>query len=84
MQGKSKPSYEFIVTLLMLFPDIDLKWLLTGRSFKSDLEFKFEQINRENEYLKSKLGTIAKPYSNRVNPQGTIPGFGVELVRKYA
>ncbi len=38
MAGRNKPSYDFIVSLLTLFPEIDANWLLTGEGamFKED------------------------------------------------
>lgn len=40
MAGRNKPSYDFIVSLLKLFPEIDANWLLTGEGsmFKEDNE----------------------------------------------
>lgn len=30
LSGRNNPRYDFIVTLLTVFPDIDSRWLLTG------------------------------------------------------
>lgn len=45
MAGRNKPSYDFIVILLELFPEIDANWLLTGKGamFKEDNEANSEE-----------------------------------------
>ncbi len=77
IQGKNNPSFDLIVACLERFSDIDVHWLLTGKSHESHLRFENEQLKREVDHYKRKLGTIAKPYSNRINSQQTERTIGV-------
>nr|WP_321453562.1 hypothetical protein [uncultured Carboxylicivirga sp.] len=82
IKGHTKPSYEFLVTLLILVPDIDSSWLLTGRSNQESLETRVKAAERESMEAIRELNEIKtvlkKRYSNRINPQGTLPGFECE------
>lgn len=76
IQGKTKPSYEFMVTLVLIFPDVDLKWLLTGKEqLPTDELEKQIEIEVKKQVKKRVESALAKRSSNGMNPQKTIPGF---------
>ncbi|MCT4588332.1 MAG: helix-turn-helix domain-containing protein [Carboxylicivirga sp.] len=75
VRGRNNPSYEVIQACMDYFSDAEIIWLLSGRNYNSDLQFENEQLRRENAHFKSKLGTIAKPSSNRRTPRLPFPEF---------
>jgi transcriptional regulator with XRE-family HTH domain len=39
LSGRNKPSYDFLVSLIAKFPEVDIKWLMTGKgSMLNDLD----------------------------------------------
>ncbi|WP_075603096.1 helix-turn-helix domain-containing protein [Saccharicrinis aurantiacus] len=71
-KGHTKPSYEFLVTLTVLIPDVDLKWLLTGKAqlSKDEIERQIE-LEVKAQVKKKVESALVKPSSNRINSQIT-------------
>ncbi len=70
LKGKSKPSYEFIVTLITLIPEVDIKWLLTGENENyASLKKKIRELSDALQNYEDRMDAIVKPYSNLMNPQ---------------
>lgn len=72
MAGRNKPSYDFIVSLLKLFPEIDANWLLTGKG--SMLKESNEAIHEESpSAAESKqpdlFSNISEDFSKKSEPQ---------------
>jgi len=85
--GKTtNPSIDVVLACFEVFSDSEVIWLLTGRDYKSQLELENRHLKEQVVFYEEKLGTIAKPFSNRVNPQKSFPGFerhfANELMRK--
>ncbi len=44
LSGRNKPSLDFILKILDVFPDVDLYWILNGKGTFPKSEFKIETI----------------------------------------
>jgi len=75
IRGRNNPSFDVIQACMNNFSDSEVIWLLSGRDFKSKMELENKQLKEKVEFYEKTLGTIAKPSSNRVNPQLSLDGF---------
>ncbi|MGQ1786320.1 helix-turn-helix domain-containing protein [Saccharicrinis sp. GN24d3] len=71
INGKSKPSFDFITACLNVLPKVDLNWLIAGQGIAEKLEMENRHLREEIELQEKRLGTIAKPSSSRVSSQQT-------------
>ncbi len=69
VNDRSKPSYDFILTCLDAFPDVDVSWLITGESSADILRLENKQLKEKVNIFKTKLDKAVKLYSNRKSPQ---------------
>jgi len=57
LSGRNKPSLDFVMKILEVFPDVDLYWILNGKG-------SFPKTEDENQNLKSEIvSELAKPIS---------------------
>ena len=62
LSGRNKPSLDFVMKILEVFPEVDLYWVLNG---KGDFPKKEEQfINSQKESYSEKLNPITPPLPN--------------------
>jgi len=67
LNGRNKPSAAFIEKMLIVFPDLDARWLLTGQGDMVD------SINEEKQFY-----TKEEPLVNEVAREVTINNKGNE------
>jgi len=72
INGHSKPSYEFLIALVDVFPDLDLNWLMTGESRGDLLALENKQLKEQVKVFETKLRKAVKPSSNRIQPSVTL------------
>lgn len=56
LSGRNKPSLDFILKILEVFPDVDLYWILNGKG-------SFPKINEATPNLESKQSNEIRPES---------------------
>lgn len=58
LSGRNKPSLDFILKILDVFPDVDLYWILNGKgSFPQNTEAVQKQERKNEESIKPKIPT---------------------------
>ncbi|UFH35005.1 helix-turn-helix domain-containing protein [Flavobacterium acetivorans] len=58
LSGRNKPSLDFILKILDVFPDVDLYWILNGKgAFPKSPEATYEQENKIAEVTNSNIPT---------------------------
>lgn len=65
LSGRNKPSIDFIIKLNDVFPDLDITWLITGKSNQNNTQIENENtlsdtLNRKNEPIIEKVLTNEK------------------------
>lgn len=53
LSGRNKPSLDFILKIIDIFPDVDLYWILNGSG-------SFPKINEENSFKKDTISEVLK------------------------
>lgn len=48
LSGRNKPSLDFILKILEVFPEVDLYWILNGKGSFPKIETKFNQPSIDN------------------------------------
>jgi transcriptional regulator with XRE-family HTH domain len=67
LSGRNKPSLDFILKILDVFPDVDLYWILNG---KGTFPKNTEQINKkENVFEEVVKQNIPAPLNNKSIPE---------------
>lgn len=67
LSGRNKPSLDFILKILDVFPDIDLYWILNGKgTFPKNTEHIDKTENVLQEVLKQNIPT---PLKNEIVPE---------------
>lgn len=67
LSGRNKPSLDFILKILDVFPDVDLYWILNGKgSFPKNNESIQKQENKLDEVIKPNAPT---PILESIAPQ---------------
>lgn len=67
LSGRNKPSLDFILKILEVFPDVDLYWILNG---KGNFPKNSEQFNKtENNVEQVVKQNIPTPSSNEIIPE---------------
>lgn len=72
MAGRNKPSYDFIVSLLKLYPEIDANWLLTGKGSmlkESNKTFREESSSADESKQPDLFSNIPEDFSKKSAPQ---------------
>ncbi len=88
--GKSMPSYQFLESLLKLYPDINARWLITGIGDMyllvptQDQEGDFNQTSNEILKLSMEISTLAQQVSSLTNENGDLRKKIQELEDKLA
>lgn len=75
IHGKSKPSFDFIIACLDVFPDVDLNWLVSGERIAESLKLENKHLKERLQLSENKISRLAKYSSNRVSPQIPFPEF---------
>lgn len=67
LSGRNKPSLDFILKILDVFPDVDLYWILNGKGdFPKSTE---ESHNQENKIVEVVNSTIPTPMQSDLIPE---------------
>jgi transcriptional regulator with XRE-family HTH domain len=67
LSGRNKPSLDFILKILEVFPDVDLYWILNG---KGNFPKNSEQFDKtENSVEQAVKQNIPTPSSNEIIPE---------------
>lgn len=67
LSGRNKPSLDFILKILEVFPDVDLYWILNG---KGNFPKNSEQLDKkENSIEQVVKQNIPTPSSNEIIPE---------------
>ncbi|MFV7236748.1 helix-turn-helix domain-containing protein [Flavobacterium sp. ZB4R12] len=67
LSGRNKPSLDFILKILDIFPDIDLYWILNGKgTFPKNTEHIDKKENIFEEVVKQNIPT---PLNNKIIPE---------------
>ncbi|EIA07703.1 helix-turn-helix domain-containing protein [Flavobacterium frigoris] len=63
LSGRNKPSLDFILKILDVFPDVDLYWILNGKgSFpKNNKTIQIQEEKQEKEITPSSSDAISEP-----------------------
>ncbi|MFV8328109.1 helix-turn-helix domain-containing protein [Flavobacterium sp. ZS1P14] len=68
LSGRNKPSLDFILKILDVFPDVDLYWILNGRgTFPKSTEYSDTKENASEEIVKQNIPTPLNNESNQGN-----------------
>lgn len=77
LNGRNKPSATFIEKMLVVFPDLNARWLLTGQGSMLDIETSQENNGADTSAVSSlfepnKKETVrhAEPVKSKVNESG--------------
>jgi hypothetical protein len=68
LSGRNKPSLDFVLKILDVFPDVDLYWMLNGKG--SFPKSKDESDNQKNS-KESQIENLAEPSSSSGNKAST-------------
>ena len=79
LSGRNKPSLDFILKILDVFPEVDLYWILNGKGTFPKSELKTEQIiaaltpTSQNQFMETiiekKTKLLSEDGTNQKNPQ---------------
>ena len=82
LSGRNKPSLDFILKILDVFPDIDLYWILNGKGNfpKNAEEFEeiknsTEQVEKQNSPTPSNSEKIPENLFSELQDQNSIPAL---------
>jgi transcriptional regulator with XRE-family HTH domain len=66
LSGRNKPSLDFILKILDVFPDVDLYWILNGKgSFpKNDEALQKQESSQEKETRPNSASPISEPLAS--------------------
>lgn len=68
LSGRNKPSLDFILKILDVFPDVDLYWILNGKgTFPKSTEHNDTKENASEEVIKQNIPTPLNNESNQGN-----------------
>ena len=96
LSGRNKPSFDFLSKFARTFPEINLRWLLTG---EGDMHYPTPAVNEKNKETENETAGKENPQpetawqqpdnrtATRKPVQLTIPFFDdtpVELIKVYA
>ncbi|MBN1186704.1 MAG: helix-turn-helix transcriptional regulator, partial [Bacteroidales bacterium] len=73
IRGERNPSFDAITSCLNVFSDEEVLWLITGKDRASKIELENKQLKEKVVFYERKLRSAVKSFSNRMNPQQTIP-----------
>ena len=76
LSGRNKPSLDFILKIVEVFPDVDLYWIINGKG-------SFPKNSEPNQKQETKLEEVIKPNIN--TPKSNTPGnlFSEEEKNNY-
>ncbi|WP_339920241.1 helix-turn-helix transcriptional regulator [uncultured Flavobacterium sp.] len=66
LSGRNKPSLDFILKILDVFPDVDLYWILNGKG-------SFPKNNEPMQNQEKKLDEVIKPNTPTPIPESSAP-----------
>lgn len=66
LSGRNKPSLDFILKILDVFPDVDLYWILNGKG-------SFPKNNEPMQNQEKKLDEVIKPNAPTPIPESSAP-----------
>ena len=82
LSGRNKPSLDFILKILDVFPDIDLYWILNGKgNFPKnaeefeEIENSVEQIQKQNSPTPSTCENMPDNLFSEIQNQNSIPAL---------
>ena len=82
LSGRNKPSLDFILKILDVFPDIDLYWILNGKgNFPKNaeefekIENSTEQVEKQNSPTPSNSEKIPENLFSELQDQNSIPAL---------
>jgi plasmid maintenance system antidote protein VapI len=84
VRGKNNPSFDVIIACLDVFSDEEVLWLMTGRKHQTELELENKQLKEKVVFYERKLRSAVKSFSNRINPQQTIPFENPKMQEVFA
>ena len=82
LSGRNKPSLDFILKIIDVFPDIDLYWILNGKgNFPKNaeefekIENSTEQVEKQNSPTPSNSEKIPENLFSELQDQNSIPAL---------
>ena len=80
LSGRNKPSLDFILKIVDVFPDVDLYWILIGKGnfpkntqHSDEKENKLEQVVKQNSPTPSNMEIIPDNLFSEIREQNPIP-----------
>lgn len=76
LSGRNKPGFDFLVSMLQRFPNVNPDWLLLGKGtmYKSDLSEVSQITTAENQIVElSAEPNLFKPFDSPINEQPKPP-----------
>jgi len=79
LSGRNKPSLDFILKILDVFPEVDLYWILNGKGTFPKSELKTEQISAplnptsQNQFIESTVENKNKVLQDDLFNQKNLP-----------
>lgn len=87
LSGRNKPSLDFILKILEVFPDVDLYWILNGKGTFPKTSKQFDKTENNVEYVtKQNIPTppsaeiIPKNLFSEINIQNPIPALETKKI----
>ncbi|TDD73945.1 helix-turn-helix domain-containing protein [Flavobacterium caseinilyticum] len=84
LSGRNKPSLDFILKILEVFPDVDLYWILNGKGTfpkNSDQLYKtdnsVQQVAKQNIPIPSNPETISENLFSEIKTSPVIPALEI-------
>lgn len=67
LSGRNKPSLDFILKIIEVFPDVDLYWILNGKGIFPKNSEQFEKIENTNTQVVKQ--NILTPPTSEISPE---------------
>jgi transcriptional regulator with XRE-family HTH domain len=67
LSGRNKPSLDFILKIIEVFPDVDLYWILNGKGIFPKNSEQFEKIENTNAQVVKQ--NILTPPTTEISPE---------------
>ena len=67
LSGRNKPSLDFILKIIEVFPDVDLYWILNGKGIFPKNSEQFEKIENTNTQVVKQ--NILTPPTTEISPE---------------